>query len=77
LNVFGDLNLELALKVSRTTRSLGFGERDVYSSTNVTKVDKVSIKHNTQILLRAVRGWLLKHFPSRKLYGEKKTVESN
>jgi hypothetical protein len=35
--------------VPRATRSLGFGERDVLSSTNVTKVDNVSIKHNTQI----------------------------
>ena len=35
--------------VSSATRSLGFGERDVLSSTNVTKVDNVSIKHNTQI----------------------------
>jgi hypothetical protein len=33
----------------RAIRSLGFGERDVLSSTNVTKVDNVSIKHNTQI----------------------------
>jgi hypothetical protein len=35
--------------VSRATRSLGFGERDVLSSTNVAKVHNVSIKHNTQI----------------------------
>ena len=35
--------------VPRATRSLGLGERDVLSSTNVTKVDNVSIKHNTQI----------------------------
>ena len=35
--------------VPRATRSLGFGERDVLSSTNVAKVDNISIKHNTQI----------------------------
>jgi hypothetical protein len=34
--------------VLRTTRSLGLGERDVLGSTNVTKVDNVSIKHNAQ-----------------------------
>jgi hypothetical protein len=39
----------LAHNVSRATRSLGFGERDVLSSTNVTKVDNVSIKQNSQI----------------------------
>jgi hypothetical protein len=39
----------LATNVSRATRSLGFGERDVLSSTNVAKVHNVSIKHNTQI----------------------------
>jgi hypothetical protein len=43
------LNLHIAYNVPRATRSLGFGERDVLSSTNVTKVDNVSIKHNTQI----------------------------
>jgi hypothetical protein len=31
------------------TRRLGFGARDVLSSTNVTKVDNISNKHNTQI----------------------------
>jgi hypothetical protein len=40
---------KIATNVSRATRSLGFGERDVLSCTNVTKVDNVSIKHNTQI----------------------------
>jgi hypothetical protein len=45
--VFGRKNI--AHNVPRATRSLGFGERDVLSSTNVAKVDNVSIKHNTQI----------------------------
>jgi hypothetical protein len=39
----------MTANVPRATRSLGFDERDVLSSTNVAKVDNVSIKHNTQI----------------------------
>jgi hypothetical protein len=41
--------MHIAYNVPRATRSLGLGERDVLSSTNVAKVDNVSIKHNTQI----------------------------
>jgi hypothetical protein len=33
------------------TRSLGYEERDVLGITNVTEVDNVSIKHNTQIFV--------------------------
>jgi hypothetical protein len=40
---------KIATNVWRATRSLGFGERNVLSSTNVAKVNNVSIKHNTQI----------------------------
>jgi hypothetical protein len=47
--LFVTFGLAIAGNVPRATRSLGFGERDVLSSTNVTKVDNVSIKHNTQI----------------------------
>ena len=49
LNVRSNILIVALLKGLRATRSLGFGERDVLSSTNVTKVDNVSIKHNTQI----------------------------
>jgi hypothetical protein len=39
------------------TKNLGIDERDVLSSKNVTKVNNVSIKHNTQIFERAFSGW--------------------
>ena len=37
------------VNVLRTTRSSEFGERDVLDSKNVTKVDNVSFKRNSQI----------------------------